>query len=270
MVLLAKVASARLPGPEIAAVRFALSLAVVGLVAATRLVTVRVPRPQLPLLIARGVFGGVAVLFYFMAIARGTAGTATLLNFTSPVFTALFAWVFLRERLSPWTLGALVVAGAGVTLVWWASVGGGTATWQPLALLSALLSGAAVTCIRGLRRHGAANAWTVFLFFNVFGLVCTLPVAAVGLVAPTPREWLVLGAMSLFSVAGQVAMTHALGFVPAAVSGIIQQLTVVLTLAGGYVFLDEPLGLLSLVGALLTIGGVAWAARLARSAGTEA
>ena len=270
MVLAAKVASARLPGPEVAAVRFALSLAVVLVVFATRLVTLRIPRPLLPLLVLRGVFGGVAVLFYFMAVARGHAGTATLLNFTSPVFTALFAWIFLRERLSLWSLAALVVAGAGVTLVWRASAGAGPVTWQPLGLISAVLSGAAVTSIRALRRHGAIGAWSVFLFFNIFGLACTVPVAAPGFVVPTAGEWLWLGVMSLLAVAGQVLMTHALGFVQAALSGIIQQLTVVLTLAGGYCFLGEPLGLVSLVGAALTIAGVTWAARLAQRAEPEA
>ena len=47
----------------------------------------------------RGVFGGAAVACYFVAIAHLTVGMATLLNYTSPVFTALFAWLFLDEHI---------------------------------------------------------------------------------------------------------------------------------------------------------------------------
>jgi drug/metabolite transporter (DMT)-like permease len=269
MSFFAKLASARLPGQEVAAVRFTLSLAVVGLVVTARLATVRVTRAQLPLLVARGVFGGVAVLFYFLAIARGTVGTATLLNFTSPAFTAVFAWVFLRERLSPWAIAALAVAGAGVTLVWRGTAGAGPVGWQPLGLISAVLSGAAVTCIRALRRHGLATAWTVFFFFNAAGLAATAPLAAHGFVAPTGREWLLLAAMSLGAVGGQILMTYALAFVQAAVSGIIQQLTVVTTFALGCGLLGEPLGALALAGTALTIAGVAGAAWLAHGAEPE-
>ncbi|HEY3355991.1 MAG TPA: DMT family transporter [Polyangia bacterium] len=266
MSLFAKLASARLPGQEVAAIRFAVGLVCLGGVVAAGLARVRPTRRALPLLVARGLFGGVAVLFYFMAIAQGSVGTATLLNFTSPAFTAVFAWLFLRERLSPWTIGAFALASVGVTLVWRGSAGIGPATWQPYGLISAVLSGAAVTCIRALRRHGAANAWTVFFFFNLAGLAATVPAAVARPLAPTGREWLLLVAMALFSVGGQILMTYALAFVQAALSGVIQQLTVVTALALGYFALGEPLGLQSLAGAALTMAGVGWAAWLAHGA----
>jgi drug/metabolite transporter (DMT)-like permease len=267
MVVLAKLSSVRLPPAEVAVFRFGIGLAVVGALWAGRLVRVRPERAQVPLLLLRGVSGGLAVLLLFVAIGRGHVGVATLLNFTSPVFTAVFAWIFLRERLSAWAVAALVVAGAGVSLVWRGSTEGGHASilgWQSLGLASAALAGVAVTTIRALRRYRAAGTWTVFAFFCACGLACTAPVAVNGFLSPTPVEWLLLLAMGLTAVIGQVLMTYALASVPAALSGIIQQLTVVIALLVGHLALSEPLSLTSAVGTALTIAGVVWAAWLSR------
>lgn len=265
--LLVKLASHRLPPQEIAAFRFGVGVAVVGALWAARVIAVRATRGQLPLLLLRGISGGLAVLLLFVAIGRGHVGVATLLNYTSPAFTAVFAWIFLRERLSVWVVAAFAVAAAGVVLVWVGTTGGGPVPllgWQTLGLASAALAGVAITAIRALRRYRAANAWTVFAFFSAAGLVCTGPFAAAVFVAPTPGEWALLALMGLCAVAGQLLMTQALADVTAALSGIIQQLTVVLSLLLGALVFAEPLGAASIAGAALTIAGVVWAARLSR------
>jgi drug/metabolite transporter (DMT)-like permease len=266
MAFLTKLAGARVPGPEMAAVRFGLGLLLTLALAAAGLVSVRVPRRHLPLLLVRGFTGGTAVTLFFTAIAHGNVGTATLLNFTSPVFTAVLAWIFLRERLSPWVGLAFVLTGVGVTLVWRGTHTGPVSLlgWQSLGLLSAVLAGAAVTAIRGLRRHEAVSAWTVFLFFNAGGLVCSAPFAATGFVRPDAREWGLIVALSALSIAGQVLFTWALAHVQAAVSGVIQQVTVIVAFLLGCAVLHEPLGGLQVVGAALTMAGAAWAARLIR------
>src|SRR5262249_4218496 len=84
MAILAKAAAARLPGPEVAFVRFVIGL-LACVVAATRL---RLRANNWRGLFWRGAFGGAAVLCYFLAIAHLPVGMATLLNYTAPVFTA--------------------------------------------------------------------------------------------------------------------------------------------------------------------------------------
>jgi drug/metabolite transporter (DMT)-like permease len=266
MSFLTKLAGARVPGSELAAVRFALGLVLTLALAATGVVAVRAPWRHLPLLLVRGFTGGAAVILFFTAIARGNVGTATLLNFTSPVFTALCAWIVLRERLSGWVVSAFVVTAVGVALVWRGTHQGPVSLlgWQSLGLLSAVLSGVAVTAIRGLRRHEAVSAWTVFLFFNACGLACSAPVAAAGFVWPSPREWGLILGLAALSIAGQVLFTSALAWVQAAVSGVIQQVTVVVAFALGCAVLHEPLSGWQVAGAVLAMGGAAWAARLVR------
>src|SRR3954465_7522131 len=103
MAFVAKMASARLPAPEVAFVRFGIGLLACGVVA-TR---IRLRLNNGVGLLMRGAFGGAAVLFYFLAIAHLPVGVATLLNYTGPVFTALFAALFLREPLGASTFAAL-------------------------------------------------------------------------------------------------------------------------------------------------------------------
>lgn len=267
MFLLVKLASHRLPPAEVAAFRFGVGVVVVGALWAARVIRPLATRDQLPLLLLRGISGGLAVLLLFVAIGRGNVGVATLLNYTSPAFTAAFAWIFLRERLSIWVIAAFTVAAAGVVLVWLGSTGGGPVPllgWQTLGLVSAALAGVAITSIRALRRHRAAGAWTVFGVFSAAGLACTAPFAASEFLAPTAGEWALLVLMGLSAVAGQLLMTHALAYVTAALSGIIQQLTVVLALLLGVLVFGEPIGVASSAGSALTVAGVAWAAWLSR------
>jgi drug/metabolite transporter (DMT)-like permease len=51
-----------------------------------------------------------------------TAGFASLLNATSPLWGAIVAWIWLRERLTPWRIAGLAIGFAGVLLLAWGKV----------------------------------------------------------------------------------------------------------------------------------------------------
>ena len=110
---------------------------------------------------------------------------ATLLNYTAPVFTALWAWLFLGERIA---LGTLRRAGAdhGRRRAWSSSANappGGVALgpWQLVGISSAVLSGAAVATIREVRKTD--GSWEIFAAFCVAGALFT----GVPAVAPLGR-----------------------------------------------------------------------------------
>ena len=258
MALLVKGVAARLPGPEIALLRFAAGLIAV-VVAGTTRVKLR-PRNWRGLF-WRGAFGGCAVLCYFLAIEHLTVGMATLLNYTAPVFAALFAWALLGEHIGRHTLGALSVTTSGVAMVLVGSAPAGSlglGRWQLVGILSSILSGAAIATIRQVRRTD--GAWEIFAAFCAAGVVTTSLPAARHWVAPTGREWALLAAVGATSVTAQLLMTHALRDLPAAVSGVLLQLTPAATLVMGFlVFGERPRGL-AIAGAALTLMGVSWGA----------
>src|SRR5882762_2017300 len=82
MALFAKQAAARLPGAEIAFVRFVFGLAACTVAAFHRGLQAKNKRG----LVLRGALGGSAVLCFFLAIEHLPVGLATLLNYTAPVF----------------------------------------------------------------------------------------------------------------------------------------------------------------------------------------
>jgi drug/metabolite transporter (DMT)-like permease len=221
-------------------------------------------RPRnLRLLALRGAFGGAAVLLYFVALAKARdAGTAALLQYTSPVFTTLFAWWTLSERPS----ARLIVGGAcaflGVLLVLRTPAGIEVGAGELAALLSATIAGAAVVTIRAARAYD--NSATILFAFSVGGFLIALPFAIFSWHAAGAAAWglaLVVGVSSFFA---QLMMTHAFGLVTAGQGAIYQLLTPIFTFALGALLLAEPITPTAAAGALLTVGAIAWAAMPAR------
>lgn len=259
----AKLATRRLPGPEVALVRFVVgTFAVAG---AAGLGFARIRPRRWAWLVMRGLCGGTAVVAYFASIASTPVSVAALLNQTQPVFTMLFSWMLLGERPRRGALGALALTLVGVTII----VGVRELTlhaWrgEALGVLSAVLSGIAVTSIRASRRASAAGpppetAWSVFFSFTLLGSVVSVPwaVAPFGRwVPPTGGEWLLLLGVAAVSVGAQIIMTESIGHLTGVQSGIISQLTVPMTIVLGLVVLDERLTVSFFTGAALIAAGV--------------
>jgi drug/metabolite transporter (DMT)-like permease len=259
MAVMAKAAAARISGQEIAFVRFLVGIAACA-GAATR---VRFRVTNWRGLFWRGAFGGAAVACFFASIAHLSVGMATLLNYTSPVFTALFAWLFLREHIGRPVLAALAVTTLGVVMVIVADAPPGMVAfgpWQLVGILAAVLSGAAVTWIRELRKSD--GSWEIFCAFCVGGALITAPQSLAHWVWPTPREWLLIFGVGVTSVIAQILMTWSLRDLRAAAAGILFQLTPVSAMLLGAIVFHERFSGAAVVGAVITLVGVGWGAWL--------
>lgn len=127
------------PG-HVALVRFLLASVVLGFYATVR----RVPLPRradLPALAGVGLFG---VTTYHLCLNFGlvhiTSGAASLLVNTAPVFTALLAGLFLRERLTVWGWLGMGISFSGAALI---GVGEGKGLhfdWGAVILLAAAVA----------------------------------------------------------------------------------------------------------------------------------
>jgi len=262
MAFFAKVASQRgVGGAQVAMVRFTIGLLPVLFSGSVRRRALSWQRRDL--LFYRGFFGGVAVLLYFLAIDHVPVGLATLLNYTSPVFAGLYAAAFIGEPAQPRVLPALAVALFGVFLVVRAQGGhggmsavvhSGVGVWAAVGLLSAALSGAAVTAIRVARR--TESSWAVYTSFNALGVVATAPFALAAWRMPDLGAWLALVAVGIFSMIAQLQMTHAYRWIDNLRAGVVQQLAVFVAMAFGAVFLDERVTAGSVIGSLLCVAGV--------------
>jgi drug/metabolite transporter (DMT)-like permease len=256
MAFAAKLASARIPGSQVAMIRFAVGLLPALLIPRYRRSALQFERTDL--LLYRGVFGGFAVLCYFIAIEHISVGVATLLNYTSPLWAGLFSLVFIRERISPKVLIPVPVALAGVFLVVRAHSRPGDVLgfgkWELLAISSAIASGAAVTAMRAARR--GENSWSVYTSFCLFGLLLTAPFAIANWKQPVGDEWYSLAATSLFAIGAQLLLTFSLRWLDAMTVGVISQLAVIVAMLLGVILLGDKLTVMAAIGSLLSIGGV--------------
>ena len=256
MAYFAKLASANIPGSEVVFFRFLLGVVVALILAAIGRVDLRATRREL--LVARGVFGGTAILLYFIAMDRGSMTNSTVLNDTYPIFVTMIAGFFLKERVSLLTWLCLAVAWVGVGLlihpnlhhVYWPDI---------LALLSGILSALAVLVVRQLRQNGE-SAWTVFFYLSLFGLLVSFFFAIPVWKWPDGRAGFFLTATALTGLIAQVTMTSAYKYCSASVGSILSMTTMVFAAVFGMAWLGEKLSAGEATGALLiALGGAAMA-----------
>jgi drug/metabolite transporter (DMT)-like permease len=255
MAFAAKRASAELGGGQVAMVRFVITILPVLVYPPFRRAALTFER--FDLLFYRGFFGGVAVLFYFLAIQHTTVGTATLLNYTSPIWAGLFATLFIGEPIRPRALLPLAIAFCGVALVVRSHAGPnefGVGRWELVALFSAMLSGAAVTAIRYARR--TEGSWSIFASFALFGLLATAPVGIWQWRWPSWSGWIWMVLVGILSIGAQLLMTHAYKWIDTLTAGVMAQWAVVVSMILGAVVLGDTVNTLGAIGSALTIGGV--------------
>lgn len=69
--------------------------------------------------LGRGIFGAAGMTLYYVAIALGTPGRASLFNNSFPLFVAIIAIFILRDDVRANTVAGLVIAFSGIALVLW-------------------------------------------------------------------------------------------------------------------------------------------------------
>jgi drug/metabolite transporter (DMT)-like permease len=257
MSALARGVSGQVSTGQLSFIRFFTGLVVVvGYYAVTR----KGPNFSRPrVLAARGFFGGISVIAFFLAIDHLPVGAATLLNNTSPCYAALFAALFLGERLTLQVVAGLLAAtvGAGIVAVSTVppgqsfSLGVGTAA----GLFSAVTSGAALTAVRALR-NSDTDSMSVLFSFSLVGSLMSLPLAVFGWQAPSGAVlWGSLG-VGLLSITAQFVMTHAFRYVSTAVGTSMTLLTPLFSWGLGILFLHERINPLAILGVTVCLAGV--------------
>ena len=257
----------RVLGAQFAVSSWVLSTArfIVGLVlvALPFLPTGRATFPALvrnPLLIARGVFGGLGVYVYYVNIEQLGAGRATFLNCTYIAMGAVLASLFLRERLRAIVVFALALGLGGVALLTGVSLDlWNLSAADAYALLGALFAAIVIVIIRKL--HERENTATIFAAQCGWGLLLTVgPTVA----HPQAPGWLALGLLvvsGLLAGGGQLTMTAGYKILPVAEGSLYQALLPVGIAVGGIAFFGERFSPREAAGAFLIVASCVLAAR---------
>jgi len=163
--------------------------------------------------LVRGLAGVAAVSCYFYAIARLPLADAVLLNQSIPLFVPIVERVWLGEPIPPRLWRVLLIGFAGLLLI----LRPGFGVSQPVALVG--LASAALASIAqvGIRRLTRTEPVTRIVFY--FGLIASLAAAAPAALTwrtPSPGTWGVLVLMCALATIGQLTLTRAYVYAPAA------------------------------------------------------
>jgi drug/metabolite transporter (DMT)-like permease len=166
--------------------------------------------------LVRGLSGVCAVACYFYAIARLRLADAVLLNQSMPLFIPLVERTWLGERIPSRLWGVLGLGFTGLLLI----LRPGTGVFDPAALFglaSAVLASVAQVGIRRLTRTEPVTR--IVFYFGLVASVVALPPAVFWWTAPSPATWAVLLLMGVFATVGQLTLTRAYLYAPAASVG---------------------------------------------------
>ena len=198
--------------------------------------------------LARSLFGLTAMYCFFYAIAHMQLAEAVLLNFSSPVFTAIFALLWLKEPLASKTVMAVLMGLAGITLI--LKPGLGTLSGGALVgLTSAVFAALAMVNIRSMST--TEPTLRIVLYFSIISVI----VSAVPVVwtwhTPSGRVLLAMAAAGVFASVGQLMLTYSYTTAPAAKVGTLNYSTVVFAAGFGWWFWGETPDPYSVLGAVL-------------------
>lgn len=208
---------------------------------------------------------GIPFACYAFALLSITTGLSSLLNATVPLFGALVAWVWLKDRPNGMKILGLLIGFVGVAMLAW-----GKASFKPDA--SGLSSGwAVVACLTACLCYGIAASFTKRYLGGVPSLVVATGSqigASLGLALPTlwlwpavmpsATAWLALLAVGVLCTGvAYVLYFRLIEKMGASTSLTVTFLIPVFAVIYGVLFLGESVTTWMLICAVVILGGTA-------------
>ncbi|RDE18887.1 DMT family transporter [Motiliproteus coralliicola] len=210
------------------------------------------------LLLARGIVGALALVCVFYAVTTMPLASATLLQYLHPAFTAVLAWLFLKERIQRATLLCICLSLAGLVVI----INPGLLAQQvgslpPLSLVAALLGsfGSALAYVIVRRLSRVEDSSVIIFYFPLIALPLSLLLLGDDFVMPGPEAFGLLVLVGIFTQLGQVGLTKAMQHESAGKATAYSYVQVIFAFVLGWVFFEEIPSLATWLGGALIIGG---------------
>ncbi|KXJ75801.1 solute carrier family 35 member G1 [Aedes albopictus] len=230
------------------------------------------PRGKRIILVLRCFVGTTGLMLSFYAFRHMPLADASVIIFSTPVFVAIFARLFLREQCGMFNVITILLTLVGVVLITRPPfffhedstslvdeqvIEANYDVWGPVAALSSTLFGAnAYVLLRALK---GLHFSVIMTNFGAFALIYTLIVCYYLGALCWPlcgSDRLLVIALALFSFGGQILLTLALQFEQAGPVAIARSADIVFAFIWQIMFFKETPNVYSVLGALLVVSSV--------------
>lgn len=195
-----------------------------------------------PWLVARGMVGACALILVYYAVTTLPLAVATILQYLHPIFTALLALIFLKERVQLSTMACIVLSLIGLSIMLlpnfqhadlvhysWFSIGA--------AILGALGSAVAYVIVKKLTRTDDSSV--IVFYFPIIALPISILLLGSDFVMPSMPALLVLILVGIFTQVGQIGLTKALHSADASKATAYSYVQVLFSVFIGWVYFAE-------------------------------
>ena len=207
------------------------------------------------LLLVRGAAGVISLTLFFQSLNYLHVGTAVSLRYTSPIFAAILALIFLKEKIKSmqWLLflvafvGVLFVKGFGTTI---------NLLGLLLVILSALFLGLIFVVIRKMGTKD--NPLVIINYFMVMAFIFGGVMSINHWRNPNAIEWILLLSLGVFGYAGQLYMTKAFQTQETSLIAPLKYLEVIFMIIIGATWFEEIYDFWTLFGIFLILLGLVY------------
>lgn len=216
------------------------------------------------LLFFRGFIGFISLLAYFYNIANIPLGDAVTYSKTAPIFTAIFAWLFLNEKLSLGAWIAVFIGFGGIILIAQPSAIG-FSKYDILGIFSGIGAALAYTSIRELKNH--YDTRMIVLSFTFVGTVGPILLFIISkyfyipeldfmlgeFVLPNGIVWVYVVGLGALGTLSQYYMTKAYGETKAGIVGAVSYTNIVFAIIVGVFLGDAIPNFITICGVILVV-----------------
>jgi drug/metabolite transporter (DMT)-like permease len=218
-----------------------------------------------PLLFARGAVGTVALMCVYYSVTTLPLAEATILQYVHPVFTALLAVLFLKERIQTSTIICIIMCMLGLLAVVQPALTHHIGSELPIfsilvALLGAFGSSIAYVIVKKLNQ--TEDSSVIIFYFPLVALPASIYLMGDNFIWPDLHLTIMLVLIGIFTQIGQLGLTKAMKTQDAGRASAYSYVQIIFsTLIGVFIFSEVPSlwtylgGVLIVTGALVNMFG---------------
>ncbi len=221
---------------------------------------------QKALLIARGFVGACTLISVYYAVSTLPLAESTILQYLHPLFTAVLAFFFLKEKVHYSTIICIILSLTGLIIMINPKVfsEGFTVTnytilplWSVAAgLLGAFGSGVAYALVRKLSQ--TEDSSVIIFYFPMIALPISLFLLGKDFVMPDFEAMVLLLLVGIFTQIGQIGLTKAMQYEQASTATAYSYVQVIFAaILGWVVFAEIPSAYTITGGSLIVLGTIA-------------